>query len=89
MAREQRLLIAPDDIRGIAIECIKCRGRFVAKVGPTTSYRTPERCPQCGEEWLPFTGTEQDLVRSFVSALRALSRTDDQGAYRVLIELDG
>ena len=54
MTRENRTIIAPQDIEAVEISCSACQSKVVV---PVATFGQPiMRCPQCAEQWIKVAG---------------------------------
>lgn len=92
MTVERRLVVGLEDIKAITFECIKCKSRLTL-LPETTDW--PDRCIQCGQEWIPLKATSPSSKPSSpvtfmlggLQRLRALMQ-DTTAGVRVLFEIE-
>ena len=61
MTIEQKLIMGVEDMRGMRLECGRCRAALSFSLDETV--RIPERCPACQTPWIDaFKGPWQETV---------------------------
>ena len=70
MVKESRIVFEIGDIKGIRVQCHKCKGEVVQSF--KSNFYMPSQCLLCNEPWAPpgrdFATAE--LLRSFHAVLR-------------------
>jgi len=87
MTIEDRLVLAPEDIQGIRIECGSCGAALLIR--PEKWGRVPSQCPHCNSTWhLGDASVDLSNLNSFAHGLRALRATSSTAAFRLRLEID-